>query len=198
MPVVYEKICLWGERYPLYRAAAILGISNHSMHRAIRKTNSSQGAIEYAIKMANLHNRIKNYNNEYCIYTAMLRRCNNKKAAGYENYGGRGIAVCDRWSSKFGFCNFLDDMGPRPDRCSIDRIDNSKGYSPDNCRWSTSKEQARNRRSNYMIAFNDETKTLVEWCEYLGLPYRAVRARLKRGDSTERAFRPVNGKLVRA
>lgn len=79
----------------------------------------------------------------------MINRCYNRKALRYNLYGARGITVCDRWRS--GFENFLTDMGlPKPG-LSLDRIDNEKGYYPENCRWTTQKQQNRNMRSNRKI-----------------------------------------------
>jgi hypothetical protein len=71
----------------------------------------------------------------------MFARCYNPDNKDYPNYGGRGIEVCNRWNT---FENFLSDMGEKPDRLTLDRIDNDKGYEPSNCKWSTRQEQVRN------------------------------------------------------
>lgn len=73
----------------------------------------------------------------------MIQRCTNPAATGFENYGGRGIAICERWRD---YQNFLDDMGERPTGLTLDRIDNDRNYEPGNCRWATWSEQMRNRR----------------------------------------------------
>lgn len=93
----------------------------------------------------------------YRCWASMKNRCYNEKdVKNYQWYGGRGIKVCDRWIGENGFWNFVNDMGPRPDGYSIDRIDVDGDYCPENCRWSSVKEQSYNRRNN--LRFNIDGK----------------------------------------
>ena len=84
----------------------------------------------------------------YRTWVGMLQRCRNPKTPNYQNYGGKGITVCERWTK---FENFHEDMGPRPDGRTLDRIDNEGNYEPSNCKWSTASEQMNNRRNTVMI-----------------------------------------------
>lgn len=84
----------------------------------------------------------------YAVWSSMKARCDNPNNPYYKNYGGRGITVCDRWNK---FENFYDDMCPRPEGMTLERIDNDKGYGPDNCKWVTLFEQQCNKRTNRKI-----------------------------------------------
>jgi len=116
----------------------------------------------------------------------MIHRTTNPGHTEYFRYGGRGIQVCDKWHS---FDSFYQDMkdGYLPG-LSIDRIDNSQGYSPENCRWATKRDQANNRRSNVVLEFAGRKQTMQQWCDELGLKIGTVWARLNRGWSVDRAL----------
>ena len=134
---------------------------------------------------------MKKYNRLNTIYHAMINRCYNPKNNRYERYGGRGITVCDEWLD-----NKIIILGRRiskgwlafkewalshgyEDGLSIDRIDNSMGYSPDNCRWATPREQSNNRHTNVLVTYKGKTKTLPQWCEELNLNYCTVSQRIR-------------------
>lgn len=115
----------------------------------------------------------------------MHARCYNPKAANFDNYGGRGISVCERWHT---FENFLADMPPRPDGLTLDRIDCNGNYEPSNCRWASRYEQVINRRCTHWLTFNGETLCLRDWGRKLGVPYQTIRTRLVKGWNVERAL----------
>ncbi len=116
----------------------------------------------------------------------MRGRCRDPRNKCFANYGGRGITVCERWSD---FAAFLADMGPRPSlEHSIDRIDNSAGYSPENCRWATKSDQMRNTRRNNNLTFRGETLCVSAWAERVGIARRTLLSRIKLGWSVERVL----------
>lgn len=117
----------------------------------------------------------------YVIWVDMRRRCRNKNRVEYPYYGGRGITVCDEWDKDFvSFYNWAMTNGYN-DNLSIDRIDNNKGYSPENCRWVDNFTQNNNRRNNHYVTINKKTKTITEWCRFYGNNTQMVLERIKRG-----------------
>lgn len=120
----------------------------------------------------------------YQTWKDMRKRCLNPKCKSFENYGGRGIKVCDRWSS---FAKFVQDMGAKAEGHSLDRIDNNGDYSPSNCKWSTRQDQMSNKRTNRWITYGGETLTSAQWSRRLGGCANRVQGRLTAGWSEERA-----------
>lgn len=113
----------------------------------------------------------------YRIWTSMLTRCENPNAKGYKNYGGRGIAVCDEWHAPAVFIGWALANGWQKG-LQIDRIDNDGNYEPDNCRWTTWKEQAQNRRNNRFITFNGKTQCLADWSRETGIGHGTLWQRI--------------------
>lgn len=111
----------------------------------------------------------------YGVWNAMKQRCYNSKVSAYKDYGGRGITVCQRWLDDFH--HFYIDMGQCPVGYSLDRIDNDKGYYKENCKWSTPKEQANNRRNQIVLCFNGQCKTLSNWAQVTGFNIGTLRDR---------------------
>ena len=124
---------------------------------------------------------------EYRAWINMKSRCYNHNSPNYDRYGGRGIAVCDRWLDSFE--DFLADVGPRPSSLhSLDRWPDQNGdYEPNNCRWATRIEQMRNVTSNKVVLIHGKEMTLAEAVERAPVPYNTVLYRLKRGWSLEDA-----------
>lgn len=124
----------------------------------------------------------------YNIWGLMVQRCYNSKTPNYHCYGGKGVGMCDEWRYDFkSFYNWAIAHGYK-DNLTIDRTDNSKGYSPDNCRWITMKEQANNRSTNRWIEFNGERHTLSEWSDILCINADTLASRIRRGWSIEKTL----------
>lgn len=120
----------------------------------------------------------------YSAWLHMLNRCNNPKNASYGNYGGRGISVCERWRE---YANFLDDMGESPIDKTLDRIDNSGNYEPENCRWVTMKVQQNNKRTNRLVYYMGNEMTITQLSERCGVKRGTLYYRLKQGMTVEEA-----------
>jgi hypothetical protein len=116
---------------------------------------------------------------EYSVWQAMKRRCYDKNNKYYDRYGGRGVTVCDRWVNSFE--NFYSDMGKRPKNYSIDRIDVNGNYSPENCKWSDSIEQANNKSTNSKYLYGEENLTISQWARKAQISPMALRQRLNGG-----------------
>lgn len=117
----------------------------------------------------------------YSVWAGMFDRCNK-----HPRYHGRGITVCERWKK---FENFYADMGDRPPGMSIDRIDNDKGYSPDNCRWATMREQSRNKGWNIWVEYQGRDWNLKDLADWSGVSYQTLYQRHKAGMTGNDLFR---------
>lgn len=127
---------------------------------------------------------------EYRAWKGMKARCYAKCNNSMGYYQKHNITVCDRWLNSFD--NFMDDMGYCPsDKHSLDRINNSKGYSPDNCRWALHAEQVKNRTNfNLYFTYKGETKILKDWAKQFGIKYTTLYMRIKKaGKSFEEAIK---------
>lgn len=123
----------------------------------------------------------------YYIWRSMLQRCTNPRNRGFHRYGGRGIGVCERWRK---FENFFADMGDRPDGMTLERINNSLGYSPENCTWATRSENNNNRGSCVLISHDGLTMTANEWQRRTGIPDYTILRRIRAGWPMEKVFLP--------
>ena len=123
----------------------------------------------------------------YSRWCNMKHRCSNQNFAQFKDYGGRGIAVCERWRNSFDA--YVEDLGLAPSKKhTVDRIDNDKPYCPENCRWAARKEQAINRRCTVWLELNGERKTTAEWGRQLGFSMTLIKNRLVYGWSIEKAL----------
>lgn len=155
-----------------------------------RGQSTSCGCSRAKQKVARASNRNHGLSHlkEYRVWCGMKARCYNKSNPRYKDWGGKGIGVCDRWRNSF--VNFYADMGDRPsDKHSIDRIDGMSGYSPENCRWATPKEQSENRPFfNHIIEFDGRSQCMAAWAHEFGLHRGLLKDRLRNGWAIEEAL----------
>lgn len=114
---------------------------------------------------------------EYRTWTSMRERCRNPNSKSWTHYGGRGISVCKEWDT---FEQFFADMGPRPPKHSLDRIDNNDGYHRENCRWATKEQQCNNKRNNRLVTFDGRKLSVAQWAREIGVTKVALSERLQR------------------
>ena len=119
------------------------------------------------------------YSSEYCIWIGIKNRCLNSKNKDYSRYGAKGIIMCKEWIDSFE--QFYKDMGKRPENLSIERIDNTKGYFPENCKWADRSEQQRNKSNSLWVEWKGEIKHIMEVAKELDISKGAAHLRYKRG-----------------
>ena len=155
-----------------------------------KQTSCGCEARKNVIKAATTHGMTRT--SEFNIWSGMRKRTRSKNDKYYPRYGAVGIGMSDEWFDSFE--QFYEDMGPRPKGCSVDRIDNSKGYSKENCRWASSNQQNRNKTSNHLLTFRGVSKCITEWSEQLGIRKDTLRRRIcVYGWSVEKALTTETG-----
>lgn len=191
----WECLCDCGKTSIVYGSNLKWGDSTScgcmSSRHAIKDVNKSHG------ETAGWKHKLRARTTEYQTWMGMRRRCNDKAMENYERYGAKGITVCDRWmrgtEDLSAFECFLQDMGRKPSpELSLDRIDNSKGYFPENCRWATKEQQANNRDPSHnaiWLTYRGETQLLSYWAKKYGLRKETLRQRIRVfGWSVEKAL----------
>ena len=133
----------------------------------------------------------------YRVWCSMKERCNNPNHKSYKNYGGKGIKVCNEWSSDYSkFLSWAYEHGYK-EGLTIDRINGNNDYSPENCRWVTTAEQNRNYSRNHFITYNGETKCLADWADFFGINRATVLFRIKQGKPLNEVFKKIDGRTTR-
>ena len=134
----------------------------------------------------------------YASYHAMMDRCYREKAGNYPLYGGRGIRVCEEWHNIENFEKWANESG-YVKGLTIDRIDPNENYSPQNCRWTTRKEQANNKRNTHRLTYKGKTKTISDWAVELGINRSTINNRYFRGLPIEMVLskKPIDSWQIR-
>lgn len=132
------------------------------------------------------------YEKIYWVWHGMRQRCQKECVSHRSRYYDRGITVCEEWNSFPAFWEWAKNNGYK-EGLTIDRIDNNKGYCPENCRWTTTYVQARNKRNNINITYNGETHCLKDWADIVNINSKTLWYRYKAGDRGDRLFRDVGG-----
>ena len=142
------------------------------------KNNLSCGCLGKEHRTASLTTHGYCKHRLYGVWKGMKQRCYNQKNKKYRIYGAEGKTVCDEWKDDFqAFYDWSMANGYKDD-LTIERIDGTKGYSPDNCKWATRKEQANNLRSNNLETYNGKTQTIAQWADEYNIPYDTLYMRV--------------------
>jgi hypothetical protein len=172
---MWECLCSCGKKKAIRRAS-------------LRNGNSkSCGCANTEATTNRNYSHRESKNPVYQTYAKMIQRCENRKCKNYVDYGGRGIRVCEEWRKDF--LSFLAYIGPRPSNLhTVDRIDNNGNYEPGNVKWSTRREQNRNKRNNVVVEIDGKPILLIDAAERYGIPYGTVASRLRYGWTVDRAL----------
>lgn len=125
----------------------------------------------------------------YTVWRQMKNRCLKETNKDFSRYGGRGIKLDPRWLN---FKNFVSDMGKRPEKMQLDRIDTNGDYTKNNCRWVSASENCNNKRNNHIVSHNGMSKTLIQWARYLNICPKTLRHRIVVAKwSLDKALSPI-------
>ena len=163
------------QRRPRWHCKCICGTEKLVLTQSLRLAMQSEfggsrscGCLALERSLTHGNNRNQRPTPEYAAWMGAKKRCRNPSSSSYHRYGGRGIAICDRWRGSFEA--FLADMGPKPDlSLSLDRIDPDGDYEPGNCRWAPSDVQARNKTNTRWYEFEGQPALLVDIAAFFGI-----------------------------
>lgn len=188
---------------PYWKCVCKCGTEKVISSDSLRRGTLSCGCYRKIVNQIRMYRGGADRHRLHGVLRMAKKRCEDPSCEFYHNYGARGIKVCDEWQGSDGldrFYRWAMSHGYKQG-LTLDRIDNNKGYSPDNCQFVTRKYQSNNKRNNVYFTFDGVTKTLAEWCEYYKVPYGRVEARLtKMGWDIEDALftpryqKPISGK----
>lgn len=196
LTVIREAERQYGHRYILCQCDCG-NTKTINLNSLVKGTSKSCGCYrsEYISKKNTTHGNTRNHNIDrlYRIWIGIKRRCTNENYKHYYNYGGRGITICKEWLHDYPAFKKWSLENGYTDDLTIDRIDNDKGYSPDNCRWTTMQVQSNNTRVNRLITYNGETHTVADWGRITGIDGNLIGQRVRKGFPLEKVF--FNGNL---
>lgn len=159
------------------------------------RDGESQSCGCLAKEITSIHNSKHNgsFDRLYTVWSGMKARCENPSHCEYHRYGGRGISICDEWKNDYtafrewALAQGYDPSAPKG-KCTLDRIDNDNGYSPQNCTFSDMKKQCNNRHNNVIIECKGESHTIRGWSDITGISYSVLYSRIKNGWDVNRAL----------
>lgn len=165
------------------------------IHKDKKSSNNKLYWDRHPDKVKQHQDRFKEKNFLYSTWTGMINRCYRESTPSYHDYGGRGIDVCPEWRGPGGYKRFVEDMGAKPTpKHTLERKNNDLGYSKDNCKWATRKEQGANQRSTVFVTICGRTQSKTQWVQELGISHSGFNNRIKRGWTEEKLLQKVDRK----
>lgn len=209
---VEDHIASSGRRYPQYLCRCDCGTEKKVLAQALTSgTTQSCGCYSTEVKRQvciernTIHgyaHRVGERDRLYSLWTGIKNRCYNENDRTYQRYGARGITMCDEWRDDFmefhdwALDNGYDYDAPRG-QCTIDRIDYTQGYFPENCRFVDNYVQADNKSNVIHVTYNGETKNLSEWGRTFGIKPHTLQRRYDLGDRDDDLFRPIYARKLK-